>query len=231
MSKICSVCAKENSAYKCPKCKVFYCSVTCCKAHKAAHHSSTNNDDGTIKTNEVEQPNALAVGPDVSDQNLFPSKQEQHEDIKKMEDIEKNTTNKTGNLEPNTCSKVIKNIYFTNIEDLKLLSAEQKKCLLQSDEIRRLLQSKRLKQQIKLIDGTSCDGSSKEQGSSSSTGIDDNGKDEGGNKGPIQDRKILERDSENRQNSLKRLREKDDEFECFVEKMLSVIRYDYKTPK
>jgi len=33
-SKFCSVCNEENSKYKCPKCRSFYCSVGCCKKHK-----------------------------------------------------------------------------------------------------------------------------------------------------------------------------------------------------
>ncbi|XP_043282205.1 zinc finger HIT domain-containing protein 3 [Venturia canescens] len=32
--KLCSVCSKENSNYKCPTCKRPYCSFVCCKAHK-----------------------------------------------------------------------------------------------------------------------------------------------------------------------------------------------------
>ncbi|XP_008547006.1 zinc finger HIT domain-containing protein 3 [Microplitis demolitor] len=33
--KDCCVCQKKNSAYKCPTCKQFYCSATCCKSHKS----------------------------------------------------------------------------------------------------------------------------------------------------------------------------------------------------
>ncbi|KAL0102248.1 hypothetical protein PUN28_018648 [Cardiocondyla obscurior] len=34
-SRNCCVCERDNAAYKCPKCREFYCSVECCKAHKA----------------------------------------------------------------------------------------------------------------------------------------------------------------------------------------------------
>ncbi|KAJ8266337.1 hypothetical protein GJAV_G00129240 [Gymnothorax javanicus] len=32
--QVCSVCNEQTPKYKCPRCKVRYCSVTCCKNHK-----------------------------------------------------------------------------------------------------------------------------------------------------------------------------------------------------
>eukprot|EP01039_Chlorochromonas_danica_P000832 gene832-905_t len=32
--KQCVICHKDNSAYKCPKCRAFYCSKDCCSQHK-----------------------------------------------------------------------------------------------------------------------------------------------------------------------------------------------------
>ncbi|XP_017885420.1 zinc finger HIT domain-containing protein 3 [Ceratina calcarata] len=34
MGKVCCVCGKEESSYKCPVCKEPYCSIDCCKSHK-----------------------------------------------------------------------------------------------------------------------------------------------------------------------------------------------------
>ncbi|KOC64607.1 Zinc finger HIT domain-containing protein 3 [Habropoda laboriosa] len=36
MTQICCMCGKAESSYKCPACKETYCSVGCCKEHKAS---------------------------------------------------------------------------------------------------------------------------------------------------------------------------------------------------
>nr|XP_003706263.1 PREDICTED: zinc finger HIT domain-containing protein 3 [Megachile rotundata] len=37
MSKICCICSKTDCSYKCPTCKVPYCSVGCYKGHKESN--------------------------------------------------------------------------------------------------------------------------------------------------------------------------------------------------
>ena len=43
--KICIICNSENSKYKCPKCKEFYCSIQCCKIHKENCNVINNNNN------------------------------------------------------------------------------------------------------------------------------------------------------------------------------------------
>lgn len=43
----CCVCGKEDSSYKCPTCKLPYCSVSCCQRHKSVecHPPETNEEE------------------------------------------------------------------------------------------------------------------------------------------------------------------------------------------
>ena len=50
--KICIICNKENSNYKCPKCKEFYCCIECFKKHK--ENCNNNNNNKNIILNEDE---------------------------------------------------------------------------------------------------------------------------------------------------------------------------------
>ncbi|KAK8803681.1 hypothetical protein WA158_001375 [Blastocystis sp. Blastoise] len=43
--KVCVVCKKENSNYKCPICKSFFCSVNCSKIHKETCNKEQNKPD------------------------------------------------------------------------------------------------------------------------------------------------------------------------------------------
>ena len=55
----CSICSKNNAKYKCPRCNIPYCSVSCYQIHDgtsftaAADHSSTNNSNNKICTRHV----------------------------------------------------------------------------------------------------------------------------------------------------------------------------------
>lgn len=69
----CSVCkvVKENDPpkYKCPKCRASYCSVACCRQHKAvcpgkeSEISASTNSTGTIKTGTSSSACTLAQAP------------------------------------------------------------------------------------------------------------------------------------------------------------------------
>ena len=56
--KKCEVCAENESKYKCPKCKVVYCSLACYKAHK-------DKCETQVETRTDDQPMRL----EASDQN------------------------------------------------------------------------------------------------------------------------------------------------------------------
>lgn len=43
IEKSCVICAKENSAYRCPKCRQHYCSKDCCAAHKSQQCGATSS--------------------------------------------------------------------------------------------------------------------------------------------------------------------------------------------
>ena len=90
------------------------------------------------------------------------------------------------------------------------LSEEQKHLLSSSEEIKQLLKSKRLRDQIKLIDSGSFDQDSNRTFEAH--------RPEAGDPATASNGKA-------RQKCLKRMRERDKEFDAFVEKMLSVISY------
>ena len=52
--KICIICKKDNSKYKCPKCKNYYCSINCFKEHKEKCITIKGNDN---QNNENENLN------------------------------------------------------------------------------------------------------------------------------------------------------------------------------
>lgn len=79
MKEICLVCEKLESKYKCPKCKVPYCSIACFKAHKEAEHclpakpssspvaSATNHDGGMFQNlmNDAKLSQLIKNSPDL----------------------------------------------------------------------------------------------------------------------------------------------------------------------
>eukprot|EP00028_Trichosphaerium_sp_Am-I-7-wt_P008764 CAMPEP_0168521362 /NCGR_PEP_ID=MMETSP0405-20121227/8620_1 /TAXON_ID=498012 /ORGANISM="Trichosphaerium sp, Strain Am-I-7 wt" /LENGTH=163 /DNA_ID=CAMNT_0008542585 /DNA_START=34 /DNA_END=521 /DNA_ORIENTATION=- len=59
-SPVCGVCDEQPSKYKCPKCRVHYCSLACFKKHTAFHdaHDAENELQDALITpnNEEEEP-------------------------------------------------------------------------------------------------------------------------------------------------------------------------------
>lgn len=45
MAKVCCVCGKEKSSYKCPVCKEPYCSIDCYKSHKTRNCESPKTQE------------------------------------------------------------------------------------------------------------------------------------------------------------------------------------------
>lgn len=180
----CTECSKENSAYKCPKCKAHYCSVACCKLHKANQHP----------------PVAYTIG-------------DRPYDLQLQQNIDNYASKYTGSVQTKETVKDISTGNSSSTSDKsRYLSAEQKLLLSKSDEIAQLLKSKRLRDQIKIIEG----GKMEDILASNQPG---NGTSE------VQCGTAIVASGRARQKSLKRMREKDSEFDAFVEKMLDVIGY------
>lgn len=51
----CCICSSQSPKYKCPSCRVEYCSVACCKSHKAL--CSNNRDQSSTPNAKIETPN------------------------------------------------------------------------------------------------------------------------------------------------------------------------------
>lgn len=51
----CTICVEVISKYKCPKCQVDYCSVSCYKAHKASCSCVKNTPVVIVKAEETEE--------------------------------------------------------------------------------------------------------------------------------------------------------------------------------
>lgn len=57
IDKNCIVCKNENSKYKCPNCKSFYCSVKCFKEHKSKCEEADKSKYQINENNETDKIN------------------------------------------------------------------------------------------------------------------------------------------------------------------------------
>jgi len=63
--KLCSVCSTEDSKYRCPKCRSFYCSLVCSKAHKSSGKCAPSEEaarrpkDGTKEQKQEQERSDL----------------------------------------------------------------------------------------------------------------------------------------------------------------------------
>ena len=55
MTKICCICDKTDCSYKCPICKVPYCSVVCYKEHKESNCQPEESQQGGVKEDKPER--------------------------------------------------------------------------------------------------------------------------------------------------------------------------------
>ena len=123
--KLCIMCNKDKSPYKCPKCGVFYCSVACCNLHK---YESCN---GSLTNADHSKPHELSI----ADSNYI------------------KTDNSSMGIPLNEEQSIAtKSIYAT---DYNLISPEQLDRLRNSSDIINLLKSKRLREHIIQIDSSS----------------------------------------------------------------------------
>eukprot|EP00555_Chaetoceros_dichaeta_P003230 CAMPEP_0198250540 /NCGR_PEP_ID=MMETSP1447-20131203/1690_1 /TAXON_ID=420782 /ORGANISM="Chaetoceros dichaeta, Strain CCMP1751" /LENGTH=245 /DNA_ID=CAMNT_0043935387 /DNA_START=24 /DNA_END=761 /DNA_ORIENTATION=+ len=59
----CGVCGNDDGKYKCPKCRVPYCSVNCCKEHKKKCSAAQNEKNSTIVAHSNSSPDGKMSAP------------------------------------------------------------------------------------------------------------------------------------------------------------------------
>lgn len=64
-TRVCVECAKERSPYRCPKCREFYCSAACCKAHAQKHDD--DNVAGALMKDSVDHSNTETAANTATD--------------------------------------------------------------------------------------------------------------------------------------------------------------------
>jgi hypothetical protein len=61
---ICGICGEQEHKYKCPKCRIPYCSVSCYQLHSSSEGeciSATTNEKDASKINHAEKTNKLST--------------------------------------------------------------------------------------------------------------------------------------------------------------------------
>ena len=72
IDKICIICNSNNSKYKCPNCKSFYCSITCFKEHKKDCKTKINDNN---KDMPIEVNNNIPLNLDEDEDIILSEKQ------------------------------------------------------------------------------------------------------------------------------------------------------------
>eukprot|EP00347_Sterkiella_histriomuscorum_P013087 403366072 len=110
----CKLCNKEKHKYKCPKCEILYCSITCYKTHNSActEEFYQKNIEEKMKADKITSPEEIQKMKEI----LLKSHQDKD---KQMEDIEKNE-NLISKDRANFLMKLIEKDMLTDLSQLTL---------------------------------------------------------------------------------------------------------------
>eukprot|EP01031_Cornospumella_fuschlensis_P028871 gene28871-34845_t len=138
--KSCVICGKIKSSYKCPKCLSPYCSKDCCGAHKTLceqtkAHESSNNLSTTLGVDEGRE---LIEAIDEAIAQCRPDDRAQNA----SEDV------------PSSSNKVSTNNY-AHTENVTLTDEQKDRLINNSEILKSLLKSKRLRDDIAFVDNSS----------------------------------------------------------------------------
>jgi hypothetical protein len=158
-TKVCVVCNKERSAYKCPRCLLFYCSKDCCTTHKLTCGVTTitpsdNQIANSITGHDYQEPGQEPV-PATNDRKM--GKTGPRTLIDEVTSSERNesrlqqlqATQEQRDLELADSDPAF---LLTLKQDIFLLSEEQKQRLRTDIPLQSLLRSKRLRADMKTVD-------------------------------------------------------------------------------
>lgn len=122
--KECVVCQKVNSNYRCPTCRLHYCSVSCCTTHKLNCETQTNQT-------KVEGEKGAGHGDRPSNSD----------GIVPVESIK---------IQDNQSKKIMQ--ISSDTDQQRILTTEEKQKLADSSELLERLKSKRLRNELIKID-------------------------------------------------------------------------------
>ncbi len=141
--KDCIVCGKSSSAYKCPRCFMFYCSKDCCSTHKSTcsndHSEETCRAPSVTNTAMTEHINSAL---ELTDDTIPSVDLKEHVRI-----LLSNHEIKDKEMEQTDPD------FMLNLrEDVFLLSDEDKERLRSNNKLQSLLKSKRLRKDLEIVD-------------------------------------------------------------------------------